>query len=455
MEFINNHALFRKAVGIWLILLTASVVLGAYLGAFEAPRNELNVLSGLVIVLLGAVLLKTLPRGGWSICFIFFTAFAVFHMGLILADLVGGITDPQILYVISFWYDRPETENAVHLVNLALIGFSLAAILFSSPSQMTTTSTPINPSQLTRIYHLAGLFLVAMVGLFFVIGLGTGVLGSYGAYLATLQAVPILGTVFAYLYLFIGIGLVLLSVTYRRGFPPWYFVAFALWALIAFKLGLRGEVMFPATSALCMLGRRGAPVKATTMVAGIFVFLIVTGIVKNARISGDYSQIDSINPMNAVAEMGSSLRAVQEVVRWRKEEERLLMGGSYWVPIERQLALVIPGLERIPANEDPRMLNLVVQERAGPIGFSPVAEAYLNFGELGVPIVLFLFGALLASFDNRQAEIRQDLRIGVILVPLFVMIRNSFTPVPVQILIGLIMVSGLLYVTSRKGSERP
>ena len=204
-----------------------------------------------------------------------------------------------------------------------------------------------------------------------------------------------------------------------------------------------------------MLGRRGAPVKATTMVAGIFVFLIVTGIVKNARISGDYSQIDSINPMNAVAEMGSSLRAVQEVVRWRKEEERLLMGGSYWVPIERQLALVIPGLERIPANEDPRMLNLVVQERAGPIGFSPVAEAYLNFGELGVPLVLFVFGALLASFDNRQAETRRDLRIGVILVPLFVMIRNSFTPVPVQILIGLVMVSGLLYVTSRKGSERP
>ena len=122
--------------------------------------------------------------------------------------------------------------------------------------------------------------------------------------------------------------------------------------------------MFPSAVAGCMLGRKGAPVQGYILAIAVLSFLVVTGIVKNARVSGDYSGNLGINPLNAVAEMGSSLRAVQETVKWRKHDNfELLMGASYWAPFERQFALFIPQLERIDVEKDGRLLNIVVQKK--------------------------------------------------------------------------------------------
>jgi hypothetical protein len=73
--------------------------------------------------------------------------------------------------------------------------------------------------------------------------------------------------------------------------------------------------MFPSAVAGCMLGRKGAPIKGYILLIGIIAFLIITGIVKNARVSGDYSGDVGIIPFYAIAEMGSSLRAVQETIK--------------------------------------------------------------------------------------------------------------------------------------------
>ncbi len=170
----------------------------------------------------------------------------------------------------------------------------------------------------------------------------------------------------------------------------------------------------------------------------VFIMLIAIVIVKNARLSGDYSEIDNMNPLNAVAEMGSSLRTVQEVVRWRNDGFKLLYGTSYWAPFERQLALFLP-IPRPPAKKDKRLLNIVVQEKAGPIGFSPVAEAYLNFGEKGIIFIAFILGISLAKFDAIPSSVRSDTLIGVALIPLFIMIRNSFTFIPVQTIMGIVI----------------
>lgn len=449
MDIIADKPLFYKVFGLWIIILNCTLVFAAYFNVFEAPRGQLEVMTTINVAILTLILAMTLPKGIWSICFIFFMSFTVFHGGLILANSANSITDEDILYQISFWFENPETDNAIHLFNLGMIGFCLAALLFSKPVQSKKTEA-LNIQFNKRIFHIGGVLLCLMVAAFFAVTLSTGTLGSYGAYLLLLKNVPIMGTIFAYIYLFIGLALVLISVTYRKGFGYIYLAIFAVWALFAFKLGLRGEVMFPGTVAACMFGRRGAPIGNLTLIVALIGFLIVTGIVKNARISGDYSAADSVNPLNAVAEMGSSLRAVQEVIKWRVDGDELLLGGSYWAPFERQLAWFIPGLERKNAFEDPRLLNVVVQEKAGPIGFSPVAEAYLNFGEKGVLIMMFLFGALMAYFDNQRSRVRYDILIGVSLVPVFIMIRNSFTHVPVQVVLGLIIAYLVIYAANTR-----
>ncbi|MBT0587779.1 O-antigen polysaccharide polymerase Wzy [Alteromonas oceanisediminis] len=450
VAFIPNKPLFYKVIGVWLVSLAGLISFAAYFDVFEAPRHTLEVLTTANWLVLMVLMAFALPKGIWSISFIFFAAFGVFHGGLIMANAFEAITDEDIQYQISFWFFNVETENAIHLVNLGMTAFCLAAMILSKSSILSVPPQQSSDVFNRRMFHMGGLVLMLMVGIFFALSISLGVIQSYGAYLNLLSMVPIYGTIYAYIYLLIGLGLVVVSVSYRPGFGWLYFAVFAVWALVAFKLGLRGEVMFPGTVAACMLGRRMIPIKTPTLIVLVLVFLVATGIVKNARISGDYSAVDSINPLNAVAEMGSSLRAVQEVIKWRKQGDDLLLGGSYWAPIERQLALIIPGLNRRDVKQDPRLLNIVVQERAGPIGFSPVAEAYINFGEKGVVFIFALLGAIMATLDNRPSRVRFDHFLGVALVPVFIMIRNSFTHVPVQIILGMVLVWGMMFVASSR-----
>lgn len=451
MQFIQHKSLAQKTAGIWIISLTGVWVLAAYLNVFEAPRALLEIITALNWIVITLILYVTLPKGMWSICFIFLAVVGVFHIGLVLANSVEGISDQDILYQISRWFYTPETDNAIHVVNLAMIGFSLSAILFSKEAPQTSDLLSDSLTYRKRLFNIGGLLLGAFIVLFFAVIIATGAINSYGAYLEVMATNPLYAVIFSYLYFFIGIAFVFVCVAYAPGFGYLYFALFAIWALFAFKIGLRGEVMFPSAVAACMLGRKGAPLSGWILAILVLLFLIVTGIVKNARVSGDYSQDLGLNPLNAVAEMGSSLRAVQETVKWRKNDNfELLAGGSYWAPVERQLALFIPQLDRVDVEQDGRLLNIVVQKKAGPIGFSAVAEAYINFGEKGVILVFFVIGWLMAKLDSSASTIRNDILIGVALLPIFVTIRNSFIHVPVQLILGLSLATLLMYLGYKK-----
>jgi len=445
---VNNNLV--KIFAIWAILLIGAWSFAAYFNVFEAPRDKLELLTALNWLVLSFILSVSLPKGIWSISFIFFTALCVFHIGLVLANSIGGITDEDIHYQISRWFYTRQTDNAIHLVNIALVGYALAVIAFSKPIDYRGIDVSTEKFQ-KRLFHIGGGVLTFFVLAFLAIIFSTGMHQSYAAYLTIMSQMPLISLLVLYSYLFIGIALVLVSVTFKSGYSVIYFLVFGVFAVIAFKTGLRGEVMFPSAVAGCMLGKKGIPIKTHTLVILMTVFLIVTGIVKNARVSGDYSGGGlSVNPLNAVAEMGGSLRPLQEVIVWRENGFELLNGTSYWAPFERQLALLIPQLERVDALEDDRLLNVVVQQRVGPIGFSPIAEAYINFGEAGVFLVFFFIGCLMAFLDSRKSTVKSDILQGVFLVPIFVMVRNAFTQVPVQIVIGWVLVSLFFYIAYRK-----
>ena len=101
-----------------------------------------------------------------------------------------------------------------------------------------------------------------------------------------------------------------------------------------------------------------------------------------------------------------------------------------------------------------RIMNILVTERVGPIGFSPVAEAYRNFGPVGVVLVLGLLGAALAGIDaiaNRELAV---LAIATLYVPLLINVRNSFVSVPLQCGVGVLFVLGLRIVRHVADSVR-
>jgi hypothetical protein len=233
------------------------------------------------------------------------------------------------------------------------------------------------------------------------------------------------------------------------GRPGWHrtaaIVAFAGFAVVALPIGLRTDVMFPAvaaTVASARCGRTFSPLRAAALGLGLLLLIPVVREVRSTGF-GAVRNAFAAPSLDALVEMGGSLRPVEQVVRWHAEGEPYLLGGSYWAPFERAAARLLPGLQATAADDDLRLMNVLVLDRIGAIGFSPVAEAYRNFGAIGVVIIMALVGMGLAAVDTIRDPRNAVLAIATVYPPLLINIRNSFVAVPAQCLFGFVLVLGV------------
>ncbi|NKE61963.1 O-antigen polysaccharide polymerase Wzy [Lentzea sp. PSKA42] len=211
-------------------------------------------------------------------------------------------------------------------------------------------------------------------------------------------------------------------------------VGFGLYAVIALLLGTRGEALFPLVAMAVVEARRHRIRPLWTFVGAVAV-LLLAGVVRQTRIGGLTSLSPSLwlsAPLDAIAEMGFSLRPVVVVLGW---DEPLRVGATFVAVPVRFLESFL-GWHGGPPAYDDRLFNVEIANRVGQIGGSPVAEAFHNFGTLGVVLFMAALGALLA-----RLEWRSDAVLGVVLLPLLIQVRNSFAPVPVQIGFGLLLVA--------------
>ena len=416
------------------VALLAAVIMAAT--DYSTSRDFLNAFTFGLWILTVVVLISCLPRSYTSISFIYFLCFSIFHVGLVIATTFSAITDTALLSYTSSWLYTDTSEFAIKLVNIGCSSYALSVLIYWRKLRFVSQNT-ISDESVNRITHIGGSILIVAVAVFGILMYITGAYAFYGAYLIVMRNSPVVAQIVSWLYVFIGLSVVLVTSCYELKSAKLYILVFAVWGLFAFQLGLRGEVMFPAMVGLCLVARQRRVFNAVSFAAVLLVFLVASGVVRNARVGGDYGNFEYISPVNTVAELGGSLRSVYETVRWRESGDEFMYGQSYWAPFERQLALIVPGIDRPPAVEDDRLLNVVIQERAGPYGYSPVAEAYRNFGIFGVAAIMFLMGTLLSQLDRLPPTTKSSIYIGAILVPFFIQIRNSFAPVPVQILVSV------------------
>jgi O-antigen polysaccharide polymerase Wzy len=242
----------------------------------------------------------------------------------------------------------------------------------------------------------------------------------------------------------IGCGIVL-SVTGRSGWlRTAAVIAFVLYALVALPIGLRTDVMFPAVVALIASARCGRPFSTAKAALLALLLLVLIPIVRDLRTTGIGAVAEAVvSPprFDALVEMGESLRPVEQVVRWHAEGEPYQGGSSYWAPFERAAARLLPGFEVAAAETDLRLMNVLVLDRIGAIGFSPVAEAYRNFGPIGVALALGLLGMGLAAIDTIRDRQVAVLAIATLYPPLLINVRNSFVSVPAQCVAGVLLVA--------------
>lgn len=432
--------------------------LAAYSAAGSSTLGGAS-LFGVLIWIVGSVLLVARDtRGIWSPTVIFFNVFAVFHFGLGLLVWSGGdirdiswFSDPAVphAFIIAAWGGAglllgmllPDIGRSVQ----ACVGKNAGSVSHSQRDQKALEQEekdPAAPMGSLLLPRIGMMLVIASVLTWFTKVLplvGGRIWGlSYGEFLnATTDA----GLTWVTFFLALGLALAVIEGSPRV--TRWSIAIFTAWAIIALPIGLRGEVMFPAAAAIMIASHRLRRIGATAAVALMLLGLSAAAMFKEVRNEG-WSGVEwswkTVNPVSAVQELGQSLRPTFETIRWIEGGDPFLAGGSYWAPIERGFFRLFPVQQRQEGEVDRRLMNILVQERVGPIGFSPVAEAYYNWGIPGVALVHLIMGWLVAILaTNPPSLIRQGL-MAATFVPLLIHIRNSFVPVIAQILVGLVIV---------------
>lgn len=208
-------------------------------------------------------------------------------------------------------------------------------------------------------------------------------------------------------------------------------------AALSFLAGARTAPMATATVLFVVLGYRGFRLSRTRLVAGVLIALAGIAFVQQTRGFGledaDYwvAVREAADPLSGMMELGGSLRPVSAAVNYIDVEHRsLLRGGSYVYPVVRIVGQILGSDDGEPEDEPRLIASHFAWLYQSAMGFSVVAEAYVNGGTVGVFVFALLWGALLGLVMSRIRGPYGLALLAAVLLPMVVNIRNSFIFVP-------------------------
>lgn len=398
-------------------------------------RTASVVTSAVLVIGLGLVLSRTRTRL-LSLGPVYLLFLGVFHCGILIPLALTGHVD---LFNDSdlLWLSSPTVPEATRFVTVALLSFVAAYVVASRPARHEA-KTPMRTADGGSTAPVGWALLIVGIGAWYWLSVSAGAFavgGSYTNYLTMTANQPM-----PYAYLGIGVGLPLASVGSRTT-ERWALAAFALWAIPAFLIGLRGEVLLPLAAYLVLRARRNRP-RLVRLAVGTVIGLGCGAFIRTVRVEGlASSAIDpsAFNPINGLIELGYSIRPVSEVFRWQLMGEPHVGGGTYLHPVLRIPNVIFHlGVQR--AANDPTALMPTIMERSGPIGGSPVAEAYRSGGVVAIVVVMAIIGVFCAVLDRHPSGPRWDPFVGAVAFILLLWVRNDFLPVPFQCLVALLAI---------------
>ena len=446
----------------WLVLAYAIVtgvlaVVTALFGSAGAadPIRRFVWIAVTSVAVTGSLVVLT---GVWSATAVYAGVFWCFHFGLIVTLASGYISIIDLPLGDQSWVVGPFSGDAAVLALAGALAFASGAcfVYWRRGTFESERNRRLGPTAIAHPYGVVGSVLVfgSIAGWCLVVLAARGLTGFFASYEEFRQMTAEFSTSLGIVSPALACGIVM-AVTGKAG---WHrtsaIVAFVCFALVALPIGLRTEVMFPAVAAIVALARCGKSFSWVKAGAVGVALLLLIPLVREVRTLGVSALPQAlVSPrFDALVEMGESLRPVEQVVRWHAEGEPYQHGDSYWAPFERAGARVLPGVKPMAADNDLRLMNVLVLDRIGAIGFSPVAEAYRNFGPMGVVIVLGLLGMALGAIDTIRDRRRAVLAIATLYPPLLINIRNSFVSVPAQCAAGILVVLAAAAVRHVVGS---
>lgn len=348
----------------------------------------------------------------------FLLILGLFHLGIPLGNFFG-YSNTYYENGLSRWISNDYMVASYISVYFFILGYIITLLFKLKKSQIKDVNLTFNDFDIKISFYLY-IFLI----LFWIIVVKiVANVSTYSEYSHVNNSSLFLNFVFVYGNSLIGMLYVLVSSNRKYSKKALYFLL--LWGIFALPIGLRGEVIFPLMIGITFLVSQKI-IKFYFAKAFILCGLVLT--VLSAIFvyrHGEAVEGAEVNPLATLIEMGSSLRPLNESVKWiYNNEVYLFYGETYWAPFERLITKFIPYVDRMPASEDMRLMNVLIFEKAGPYGFSIIAEAFMNLSFLGCFIIGMVSGLFLKFFDAQKEN--TNFIFLCLIFALFFHIRQSF-----------------------------
>lgn len=408
-----------------------------------------------------ASIVRTNPEKPISVGSMYATLFGVFHIGLLIPIALGYA--PRMLNAIDrLWVASPAFSSAAFLVALAQSAVAVGYLLrYRRVEQIVEVSGPSADAGKST----AGVDGPAIVGMaMLLVGLVTwfknvvlsdvSLSSSYARFLAATAKTNMPIT-----YLLIGFGMGVVSSSARKSARKWSLMAFGIWALPAFLLGLRGEVIIPAAAYLVVAARRQRIRLRARMAVVVLGALAAGSAIRVARKVGFGNSTltaADLDPLSGLTELGYSIRPLVVVIDLHDRLGQPYVGfATYLAPFRRFVVGRLLGGRVLSVAEDPSVFGGWILRHVGPIGGSPAAEAYRSGGILAMVGVMILIGAALASLDGSRDSLISNAFVGMVTFILLLWVRNDFTPVPAEFAVSMVVILLIWLLEHRTPRRHP
>lgn len=461
----RNQAAVASSRALWrTLLLVASAVLAAL--ALYNIASEPSVSSEWPYVVAicftgwaGVYLLATYRYFGSMYLFVsaYVLCLAIFHLGHLFAH-VTGLYDLVSLVrgSMAFWHQQ---AGWYVMLSFSFIGIGAAVAMTSRPTTVRVTEP--DAAQVARTLRYTywigiGLLCASFVGLVLTIG-------SVGNLLKFSRSEIFRGVGdtrgFGFFLMVVPSAAVLLVVGARARIEKMFAYGFvAVLVLAVLFLGYRSSVMFPGLIGAILWVKLGRKIPLPVVVVALLAVLIAIPTVSYLRAQGAYQDLSekhlekslerAEDSKEILLELGGVSTVVAYVVKTVPSEWPYRLGQSYWLALTNAipnvgLQMEFSGREEflskgvadkkalsvmLPADWYTYIVDRWMFDRGGGTGFSTIAEAYLNFGVVGVMGFFYAVGFMLARLDQQDLRYNPNLLViaGAMLWPLLKTVRNSF-----------------------------